>query len=252
MTELVQSVQRALGLVEQLAGTDGDVSLTELARRTGLQAPTAHRLLRTLIDRDWVVRNPATSHYRLSYKLLAIAGGIEARERRLRSVARPSLEALRDATGESTNLVVLDGLAAVYIDQVAGTRPIRMFTEIGARVPAYASGAGKAMLAHVPAAVRTTLKRAPLEALTDRTMTEPAALQAELGRVRERGYAIDDEEYEIGVACIAAAIVTGDGKVAGAISVSAPAARSRALDRAHLGRQLAEHARAIADQLDRT
>lgn len=249
MAESVQSVGRALNLLEALGASDGDASLGDLARTTGLQPPTAHRLLATLVQREWVVRNPNTSHYRLSRKLLSIAGDIEARTARLCAVARPHLTALRDDTGESTNLVVLDGLAAVYIDQVPSQRPIRMFTEIGARVPAYASGAGKAMLAFQTPAVDRALDRLTLEALTVHTLTDRAALKRALRQARSRGYAFDSEEYELGVACTAAPIRGGDGIAVAAISVSAPVARWRALDRSRLGCQIAGHASEISAQL---
>lgn len=221
----------------------------ELARGAGLQPPTAHRLVQTLVEREWVVQNPSTSHYRLSRRLLAIVGDLEARTARLRALARPHLVALRDLSGESTNLVVLDGLAAVYIDQVPSRRPIRIFTEIGARVPAYASGAGKAMLAFQPPAVQRALERVVLEPLTVHTLSDQAALKRALRQARSRGYAFDNGEYEIGVACTAAPIRAGEGTAVAAISVSAPAARWRALDRDGLGRELAARAREISEEL---
>src|SRR5262249_22011020 len=244
--ESVQSVGRALDLLERLGASDGDVPLGDLARATGLQPPTAHRLLQTLVQREWVVQNPRTTQYRLRRKLLSIVGDIEARTARLRALARPHLTALRDDTGESTNLVVLDGLAAVYIDQVPSRRPIRMFAEIGARVPAYASGAGKAMLAFQTPTVDRALERLTLEPLTAHTLTDRAALKRALRQARTRGYAFDSEEYEVGVACTAAPIRGEDGIAVAAISVSAPAARWRALDRGRLGRQIAEHASEIS------
>ena len=249
MAEPVKSVGRALELVEQLAATNGEASLTELACATGLAPPTAHRLLRTLVELQWVVQDSSSSHYRLSYKLLTIAGGIEARTSVLRALARPHLVSLRDLSGESTNLVVLDGLAAVYLDQVPSTRSMRMFAEIGARVPAYASAAGKAMLACLPAATLPALAHAALVPLTNRTLSDHDALEADLVRTRRRGYAFDDGEYEIGVSCIAAPITAGAGQPAAAISVSAPTARFRTLDRALLGRQLVEHTQQVSHQL---
>jgi IclR family acetate operon transcriptional repressor len=250
MPESVQSVRRAIALVEQLGDSESDMTLSELARRTELQPPTAHRLLRTLIALDWVVQDPSTSRYRLGHKLVSIVGGIEARTQRLKMLARPHLEALCELSGESTNLVVLDGLSAVYVDQVVSGRPIRMFAEIGARVPAYASGAGKAMLAVAPPAVRRALERETLEQLTPHTLTDHKRLAAELEGIARRGYAIDDEEYELGVACIGAAIQSADGVKAAALSISAPAARWRTLDRATLGEQLADHARELSAAID--
>ena len=246
----VQSVARALDLLELVASAGDEIALTQLARRTGLQPPTAHRLVQTLVEKEWVVQNPRTSRYRLSHKLLSLVGNIEARTARLRAIARPHLELIRDASDESTNLVVLDGLAAVYLDQVPSSQPIRMFTEIGGRVPAYASGAGKAMLAHQASGVtKALLKGADLRPLTAHTLTDRDALEHELALSRERGYAFDNEEYQAGVICVAAAILAEDATAVGAISVSGPAARMQALDPAALGGRLADHARAVSREL---
>jgi IclR family acetate operon transcriptional repressor len=246
----VQSVVRALDLLELVAAARDEIALSQLSRRAGLQPPTAHRLVQTLVDKEWVVQNPRTSRYRLSHKLLSLVGDIEARTARLRAVARPHLEAIRDASDESTNLVILDGLAAVYVDQVPSSQPIRMFTEIGGRVPAYASGAGKAMLAHQPPGVsRALLSAADLRPLTAHTLTQTDALEHELDVTRTRGYAFDNEEYQAGVLCVAAAILAEDTTAMGAISVSGPAARMRALDPHALGGKVADHARAISREL---
>jgi DNA-binding IclR family transcriptional regulator len=128
-----------------------------------------------------------------------------------------------------------------------------MFTEIGGRVPAYASGAGKAMLAHqAPGVTTALLTGADLRPLTSHTITDPDALEHELVLSRERGYAFDNEEYQAGVLCVAAAILAEDGTAAGAISVSGPAARMHALDPDALGASLADHARAISGELGYT
>jgi IclR family transcriptional regulator, acetate operon repressor len=246
----VQSVARALELLELLAAAGDELALSELARRAGLQPPTAHRLLQTLAEREWVVQNPRTSRYRLSHKLLALVGDVETRTARLRALARPHLEAMRDACDESTNLVVLDGPSAVYVDQVPSSRPVRLFTEIGGRVPAYASGAGKAILAFQSARVtRALLTRARLQPLTPHTLAQRDELDADLERTRERGYALDREEYEPGIVCVAAPILTQDATAIGAISVSGPAARVEKLGLDRLGASLAEHAHNIAREL---
>src|SRR3954468_1094298 len=142
----VQSLERALDLLEALAGAD-DLGVSEIAARTGLVPSTAHRLLGTLVARGYAAQNPATGRYLVGYKLLELTSGLQDRLGRLRSAARSHLEAIQRETGETTNLVVLEGLSTVYVDSVPGTRSVRLFTEVGLAIPAHTSGAGKALLA---------------------------------------------------------------------------------------------------------
>ena len=184
---------------------------------------------------------PRTSRYRLGHKVVELTGSAEQRLRRLRAVVRPHLKALRDLTDETTNLVVLDRFNAIYVDQFESSRAVRMFTEVGRTVPAHASASGKAMLAFSPAGVVDNLcGQAPLPALTAQTLTDPEELRRELARVRARGYAVDNEEYEDGVVCVAAPILGAGGAVQAAVSVSGPAGRMHRRDLAGLGEMIAE------------
>ncbi len=246
---VVQSVARSFHLLEAVA-TEDEIGLVELAHRTGLQPSTTHRLLATLVECGYVVQNAQTSRYRLSHKVVELAGGPEHRIERLRTAVRPHLVAIRDATDETTNLCVLDRFTIVYVDQAESGHAVRMLTELGRRVPAHACGAGKVMLAHQPPDVIASLMaRAPFAALTPHTLTAAAKLDVELQRARSSGYAIDDEEYEDGVACVAAPIFGADGEVLAAISVSGPAARVMRLELTALGELLRRHVREISREL---
>ncbi len=220
----VQSVDRALDLLEALAAADGEVSITALATRTGLHVSTVHRLLATLLRRGYVRQNPETSRYYAGAKLATLAEG-RSRYGELRLRARPILRAIAEQTRESTNLVVIDDLMAVYIDSIPSPQVVRLFTQVGNRVPLHATGAGKALLGALPPARRDTLlDRLELRPYTAHTIVDPAALRRALDEVRERGFAIDDEEFDDGVRCIAVP-VGGMDRAIGAISVSAPAMR---------------------------
>jgi IclR family transcriptional regulator, acetate operon repressor len=182
-----------------------------------------------------------------------LAGGPEHRTERLRTAVRPHLVAIRDATNETTNLCVLDRHTIVYVDQAESAHAVRMLTELGRRVPAHACGAGKVMLAHQPESVIATFAaREPFVALTPHTLTTAAELQAELQLARAQGYSLDREEYEEGVACVAAPIFGADGGVVAAVSVSGPTARLLRDDLGELGKLgelLRSHVRDISREL---
>jgi IclR family acetate operon transcriptional repressor len=165
-------------------------------------------------------------------------------------VTRPHLEAIRGTVDETANLVVLDGLAAIYLDQVESRHAVRLFAEPGRRVPAHTSGAGKAILAYEDNGLLENLyAREPFERLTPHTITAAAVLREELARVRRRGYALDNEEYEEGVSCVAAPIFDNLGSARAAISVSAPSVRLRRAGFTELGALLARHTAEISREL---
>src|SRR5918999_1443420 len=145
----VQSLDRAFDLLEALAGGE-ELGVTELANRTGLVPSTVHRLLATLAKRGYIAQSAESGRYRLGYKVAEIAAGFGEGLARLRTVAHPHLESISRETGETVNLVVLDGDRVVYVDQVEGTRRVRMFTAVGTAALAHTTGAGKAILAYGP------------------------------------------------------------------------------------------------------
>ena len=220
----VQSVDRALDLLEALAGADGEVSITALAARTKLHVSTVHRLLATLLRRGYVRQNPDTSRYYAGAKVATLSDG-RGRYNELRLAARPLLQGLVEATRETANLSVLDDTMAVYIETAASPQVVRLFTVVGNRVPLHATGSGKALLASLPHQRREALlDRAGLRAHTGKTLVDRAALARALDETRERGYALDDEEYDDGVRCVA--VTVGPiGAPIGAISISGPASR---------------------------
>jgi DNA-binding IclR family transcriptional regulator len=246
----VQSLERAFDLLEALA-EGGELGVTELAERTGLVPSTAHRLLATLAKRDYVTQNAISGRYLLGYKVVEVASGLEHRLSRLRAAARPHLESVQQATGETANLVILDGDHVVYVDQVEGTRRVRMFTVVGTAALAHTTGSGKAILAYGPPEVVTTLyaDREPLERLTPRTLVTLEELREDFRRIRRRGYAIDHEEHEEGVGCVAAPLFDHTGRPCAAISVSGPSARIVDADTAELAALLVEHGGKISEAL---
>lgn len=216
----VQSLDRAFGLLELMAAAGGDVALSELAASSGLPLPTIHRIVRTLVASGYVRQLPSR-RYALGPRLIGLG---DAASRMLGAWARPQLADLVDELGETANMAMLDGDAVVYVAQVPSRHAMRMFTEVGRRVPAHCTGVGKALLARLPTAqVRELLARTGMAAQTEHTITEPDRFVRELERIRRQGYAVDDAEQELGVRCVAVAVPGGPSTTA--LSVSGPAAR---------------------------
>ena len=216
----VRSIERAFELLEHLADAGGQLALTELAEISGLPMPTIYRLMRTLVNRGYVRQEPS-KRYALGPRLIHLG---ETAGRLLGSWAQPSLAQLVDEVGETANMAVLEGDEAVYVAQVPSRHSMRMFTEVGRRVNPHCTGVGKALLAQLSDSVASEIiGRTGLPAQTPHTITDPAALLEELGKIRRRGYALDDGEQEIGVRCVAVSL-TGTPTLA-AISISGPQGR---------------------------
>ena len=216
----VQSVHRALDVLEVVAARGGTLTIGEIATLTGIPLPTAHRLLRTLVDRGYMRQAP-DRRYALGFRLVplgASAGSMvgAGTERVLARVV--------DALGETANLAMLDGDRVAYVAQVPGKHAMRMFTEVGRRVHPHCTAVGKAVLSVAPEdQVRSLLARTGLPRHTSSTITDIEEFLAQLDEVRERGYALDEGEQEVGVRCVAVRL-PGSAVQMG-LSISGPAPR---------------------------
>ena len=224
---MVQSLDRALDLLETLATSDDDVALSQLTERTGLPLGTVHRLLSTLVARGYAAQSPETRLYGPGPGLLRVAARAAASRRfDLTRIARPSLRELTASTDETSNLLTLQGDEGVYSEQVASPHLVRMFTEVGQRVPLYCTGGGKAILSGFTGEqLETYLSRVERRPWTLKTLVTAEELQHELAIARERGFALDDEEREVGVCCVAAPIFDRAGRCIAALSISGPTTR---------------------------
>lgn len=215
-----QSVVRAFALLEALAGLGGEAGVGELATAMELPPPSIHRVLRTLVAQGYVMQLPSR-RYALGPGLIPLG---DAATRRLSSWAMPALSRLGEMSRETANMALLDGDLAVYVAQVPSKHQMRMFTEVGRRVFPHSTGVGKALLAQLPdARVLEIVRRTGMPRFTPTTITTEDELLVEMQRIRQRGYAIDEGEQEIGVRCFSVA-VTGLS-VPAAVSVSGPQAR---------------------------
>ncbi|WP_313817642.1 IclR family transcriptional regulator [Citricoccus sp.] len=216
----VQSVERVFDLLEVITAAGGDMSLSELSAASELPLPTIHRLLRTLVPTGYVRQLP-NRNYALGPRLILLG---DAAGRQFGSAARSRLNEVVQELGESVNMAVLDGHQAVYIAQAQSNRSMRMFTEVGRRVDTHDTGVGKAMLATLPEdRVRAIVTAAGMPTPTPKSIGSLEALFADLELIRERGYAMDDEETELGVRCYSMAIPHAPTPTA--ISVSGPITR---------------------------
>ncbi len=218
----VQSVDRTLDVLEALAARRTPTGISELSLAVGLHVSTVHRLLATLVDRGYVRQDPETSRYHLGARIFALASAADI-HLDLRLVARPFLERLMRVAGETANLVTPSRDDVVYVDQVASLHLVKMFTQPGMRAPLYCTGSGKVFLAfHDESDFRL---ETPFRRFTAKTVQTPAALQQQLRTIRRDGYAIDDEEMEEGVRCLAVPVFDRRGENVGALSISGPTTR---------------------------
>lgn len=242
---LVQSVDRALRLVEILAECPGDMGLSELASAACLPQGTTHRILRTLCSRGWV-RRSGERRYASGTTLMRFSS---VSQRALAKAAEPYLAELVAISGESANLAVLEGDHAVYLAQVPSPHRLRTFAEIGHRIPLHSTGVGKVLLASLPSdRAEALLARTGLPTRTSRTITDIETMRRELVAIRRNLFAVDDGEEDIGVRCIAVSLADAHGRVPAAVSVSGPADRLDELDPSALTSQM----HSIVDRLARS
>ena len=214
----VQSVERIFQLIESLAAHPAGAGLQRLAQDTDLAKSTVHRLLASLVSLGYAAQDE-NGRYRLTLKMFELSSGI-VNSMDIMDVAKVHLERLAQRTGEAVHLVIRDGQDIVYIYKTE-SGPMRMSSRVGLRSPLYCTGVGKAILATLPAdEVANIWQHTTPQKLTTHTIVEFDALQAQLAEVRTNGYAIDDEENELGVRCVAVAIPGVGGRADSAFSIS--------------------------------
>lgn len=218
----VQSVDRAVTILELLA-QHGTAGVTQLAASLGVHKSTASRLVSALEQRSLVEQVEDRGKYRLGVGILRLAGATTARLDLVQE-SRPVCRRLASATGETVNLAVLSGGAALYIDQVAGASTLSSYNWVGQHVPIHATSNGKTLVSelHEPELSRAL---GELTAYTPSTVTDRAVLDRDLARVRERGYAVAADELDVGLTAIAAPVRDAHGEVVASVSVSGPTFR---------------------------
>lgn len=220
---LVQSVDRAITILETLAKNSAGCRITELSNATGLHKSTVYRLLSTLMSRGYVERCLDSENYKLGIRILLLGSSILDRMD-LRNIAKPYIQELSRKTKEVVHLSILDDGEAVYIDKVESPyHSIRMYSQIGKRGPLHCTAVGKILLSGLKdIEVEKIMEQKGMKKYTKSTIDNLHQLMEELSRIRERGYAFDEMEHEEGIRCVAVPIYNQSGKVIAAISLSGP------------------------------
>lgn len=221
----VQSVDRALTIVNILKDHPKGLGVTEISHRLDVSKSTVHRLLSSLLIQGFVKQDVENERYQLGLKLIEL-GEVVSSHLNIRKTAAPYLNQLAEATGETVHLVMMDQLEIVYIDKTESEATIRMFSRIGKRAPMHCTGVGKAILAFLPEEkIDEVLTERPMTKFTENTITDPVEMKQHLKEIRQRGVAFDLEEHEEGIQCAAAPLFNYHGEVVGGISVAGPMMR---------------------------
>lgn len=244
----IQAVERALRLVELLADNGMGRRLADLSEESGLAPSTTHRALQTLTKVGYVCQDNGSGLYRLTGKLLEVASrGVGGRL--LRREALPHLERLKGLTRESLHLVVREDRRVLTVEAVLSEERNLVACKVGETAPLHCTAVGKVLMAFIPEEeLHGFILSLEMPRLTDNTICTVSGLESELARVREQGYAVDWEENEIGVRCIAAPVRDISGNVVAAVGISGPTTRVTDAKRA----ELAGHIVAIAGDISRS
>jgi DNA-binding IclR family transcriptional regulator len=215
----IGGLDRAAAILAAFDGSHRELTLAALVARSGLPRSTAHRTADKMIKLGWL--DKPSDRYRIGNRLFELSGLAPVRHE-LRESVLPFLQDLYTATRTTVQLGVLQGTQVLVVEKITGHRPMPMLSQVGGMIPAHCSGLGRAILAYSDAAVIDAVVEAGLVRRTPRTITSPTALRRELTAVPDRGLAVDREEGNIGVSCIAAPIFGPLGQVVAALSVTGP------------------------------
>ena len=233
---------KGLRLLEVLAARAQPVGISELAQELEMGASNVHRLLQALVELGYAVNEGGRGGYRASLKVWEL-GAQALHKLDFRETAAPAMRWLLAETNETVHLSVLSGEEVIYVDKLDSPEPVRAYSVIGGRAPAYCVATGKALLAWREESPTSLLTVRPLQTFTRSTLADTSALAIELERVRQQGYAINRGEWRPSVWGIAAPIFDGRSRVVAAIGISGPAARIRARGLKRLSEQVVQAAR---------
>lgn len=216
------AIFKVLHIFDVFSQTDKPVGVTELSKLTHLNISTVHRIANILAEHGYLQKEK--NKYTIGLQFLKF-NRILMNKLNVRDVAYPYMEKLRTVSGESTNLAILDGSEAVYIEHIDSNYLLRTFTALGSRVPLYCTGVGKVLCAHMDEEALYRLMPRPLSRFTENTITDFMQLVKEINKVKIEGVALDNGEMDVNIRCIASPIMDSTGKIIAAVSISGPFTR---------------------------
>lgn len=219
MQDTVQSVDRALNILELLSSNDS-LGVTEIGKKLNLHKSTAHRLLLTLITNGYVKQNMRTNNYELTLKMFELGHRV-VENIDMVTVAQPYLKQLMERTNEVVHLGVRENSEIIYLAKVEAPRSIKIYSRVGMRKPMYCTAMGKVILANLSHDdIELVWRDSHVEKMTEFTIVSLSDLKKNLDDIRKFGYGLDNQEVELGIKCIGAPIFDYRGLVCGAISIS--------------------------------
>lgn len=246
---IVPAVERAVIILQLLAQEPDGLTISQITQRLAVPKSTIFTILTTLKQYRLVERKEETGQFRLGVELFTLGSTVVERLN-VRSAAYPTLKRLAQSTGLTTHLGIMDQGEVVYIEKIEGRGPIKISSAVGRRMSVHCTALGKAMLAQLPEAeFQLIFNGRDLAQRTPNTITSLETLWTDLARTRERGYAFDDEENELGIRCLGAPIFNHQREVTGSISASGPRDRISIENIGPLARQVVEAAREISQNL---
>jgi DNA-binding IclR family transcriptional regulator len=220
-----QALRRALSILNSFSQDDVELSLADISKSLSLPKGTVHRLLSSLRHQSFIEQNESNHKYRLGWRLFELGACVDTINI-LQKKAHPYLEELCEKSKETVHVAVLKEGDILYIDKIIGAHRMTIVTSAGLRLPSHIGGLGKSLIAFLPEEeLDKIFKGKTLMKFTKNTITDPDKLKLALKRVRESGFAIDNEEFEIGLTCVGVPIKDFTGKVVAAISISGPTLR---------------------------
>lgn len=220
---MIQSVDRAIQIMDLFTGSLEELGITEIAGMMGLGKSTVYGLVNTLLVNNYLEQNPENKRYRLGLKLFEL-GSIVQERMDVREIARPYLKKLSETFGMTVHMGIYKDWEVVYIDKVDAPNARILYSQVGKRAPMYCTGVGKAVLAYLkPADIKYILETQRREALTKYTKTDPGQILEDLEETRENGYSMDKEEVEIGLRCVAVPVFDYQSRPVAAVSISGAA-----------------------------